>query len=121
MSRLLAERDGLNERVADFESRLKEFVAKIDELEPRAKELSNAVIKAETDKNVAVDELSKAYAKSNALAAEIDELNADFDDVSNTYHTKKGQYRILYDIKTSYDSYNNSVKNLLIDAKTIKS
>lgn len=120
MSRLLAERDGLNERVADFESRLKEFVAKIDELEPRAKELSNAVIKAETDKNVAVDELSKAYAKSNALAAEINELNADFDDVSNTYHTKKGQYRILYDIKTSYDSYNNSVKNLLIDAKNNK-
>ena len=117
MSRLLAEREGLNERVTDFESRLNEFAAKIDELEPKAKELIDVVNGIEVDKNIALDEFNKAYAKSNALAGEISELNADIDDVSNTYHTKRGQYKILLDIKTSYDSYNNSVKNLLVDAK----
>ncbi|MCH5163681.1 MAG: chromosome segregation protein SMC [Clostridiales bacterium] len=120
MSRYIAEREALNERVTEFGQRIIALKSRIKELEPKIEELSVAVSEIKEQKGSAQKRLDGLYTTNNELLYKVNSLAVDIDKLSNTYHTKNGQYKILRDMKESYDAYNNSVKNLLLDSKKDK-
>ncbi|MBR2967714.1 MAG: chromosome segregation protein SMC [Clostridia bacterium] len=120
MSRYLAEREALNERVTEFGERIISLKSKVKELEPNVEELDFIVNDLRQQKSSSATKLDELYQIYNEQLFRINELTVEIDKLSNIYHTKNGQYKILRDMKESYDAYNNSVKNLLIDAKKDK-
>jgi len=117
MSAYLAEREALSGKVVEFKERLEGYKSKVDELEPKIEEHTQIVTELKAKKSSSSERLNELYNKNNELLYSIHTLATEIDKLSNEYHTKKGQFKILRDIKESYDSYNNSVKNLLLDAK----
>lgn len=120
MSRYIAEREALNERVVEFGQRIIAYKTKIKELEPKAAELETITTDIKNQRISSTEKIEKLYTSNNELLFRINELSSEIDKLSNVFHTKNGQYKILRDMKESYDAYNNSVKNLLIDAKQNK-
>ena len=120
MSRYLAEKEALNERVTEFVDRIIALKSKVKELEPKVEDLDFVVNDIKQQKSLSTAKLDGLYQAYNEQLYKINELTAEIDKLSNIYHTKNGQYKILRDMKESYDAYNNSVKNLLIDAKNNK-
>ncbi len=120
MSRLLAERTAKSERIAEFGQRLIALKSKVKELEPKVEELSASVESIRAQKDEKSKKLDELYTANNEMLFKLNSLNVEIDKLSNVYHTKNGQFKILRDMKESYDAYNNSVKNLLLDAKKDK-
>ncbi len=117
MSRYLAEKETLTEKVTESGGRLQVMRDKIRETEPKIDELSQIISKIKDDRQASKNKLDELYVTNNELLYKINSLSAELDKLSNLYHTKNGQYKIMRDMKESYDAYNNSVKNLLSDAK----
>ncbi len=120
MSGYLAEREALERNTDDYGKRIIELKSKIKELEPKINELENSVNEIAAYKGDAKTKLDELYTKNNELIFSLNSITAETDKLSNLYHTKSGQYKILRDMKESYDAYNNSVKNLFTDAKKDK-
>jgi len=105
MSAYLAEREALSGKVVEFKERLEGYKSKVDELEPKIEEHTQIVTELKAKKSSSSERLNELYNKNNELLYSIHTLATEIDKLSNEYHTKKGQFKILRDIKESYDSF----------------
>ncbi len=117
MSRLLAEREGLNLTVEDLTRRIisesetlknnkEKFVLVRDEVETVAK---NKVTYSE--------KLQQAYKTNNDTLVLANDTTNRLDKLNEKYYTAESRRKILFEMQQAFDGFNFSIKNLMNDAK----
>lgn len=117
MSRLLAEKEGLTDSVAELKARLETDRGNADALGNEEAVLAEEVRSlgaARSEQTAALDSMYEAnnenVAQLNRIRAKLDGLNADF-------YMVKSRAKMLKEIREAYDGYAAGVRNLLNDAK----
>lgn len=120
MSRLLAEKDALNNLVADLTAKMIEAEANYNTVSQTV-ENSNAenqkLIALKNELKVGLDAL---YEKNNECVARINTLASKIDSVNAKYYMAKSKQKMLKDMLEAFEGFAYSVKNLLNDCKTDK-
>lgn len=117
MSRLLAERDGLNSTVRDLDRR----IAADNETLTADRERYSSV-KSELDgiagtKGKLSEKLQAAYKKNNETLVLANETTNKLDKLNERFYTAESRRKILHEMQQAFDGFNFSIKNLMNDAK----
>jgi len=120
MSGLLAERDALKDKTADYDLRIKEIEKRICDNENLLLSLKHYEKDISSKKEDSEAELNALYTSNNEHLYSVNLCATQLDKLNSSYHTAHAQHKMLNDIKEAYDAYNMSIKNLLTDAKTNK-
>lgn len=118
MSRLLAERDGLKEQVAQLNERIGFMRASLTGYEATESELRGEVETLSRERGERTAELDRLYEKNNENIANLNRLERELEGLNADYYMVKSRHKMLSEIREAYDGYANSVRNLLSAAKT---
>ena len=118
MSRLLAERDGLKEQVAQLNERIGFMRASLTGYEATESELRGEVETLSRERGDRTAELDRLYEKNNENIANLNRLERELEGLNADYYMVKSRHKMLSEIREAYDGYANSVRNLLSAAKT---
>jgi len=117
---LKTEKQMLEERIAEHQKEIKEFLSSIKITEKKTSEASNETDKLITQKDKEAALLSDLTQENETLtgliAGSVDKLS----DLSRQYYSSKSRHQLLKDMKEAREGFAAGVKNLLKNAKTDK-
>jgi len=120
MAGLKAERQMLSERVGSLQELLTENIGKAKAAQALLEEMGGEVDGLITQKNEETEELYKQGARQDELSKKIAELSDKLSKYDRDFYSASARFKLLRDMKESYDGFGAGVKNLLTAAKTNK-
>ncbi len=120
MSRLVAERDGLNSRISDLDRRISACKEKLDSGLAATERLENETDGKIKEKNALSEKLEVLYEENSNCVAEISRAAEKIDSISAKYHGAKTRHDMLVNLQQSYDGFVLSVRKLMTEAKQNK-
>ncbi|MDE6398401.1 MAG: AAA family ATPase, partial [Clostridiales bacterium] len=120
MSRMVAEREGLNAQIVDLDARLSVAKEKLETGLEHSKRLQTETNELVERKNELAATLDGLYETNNECVAAIGKAAEKIDGISAKYYMAKSRHKMLVEMQQSYEGFAYSVKKLLAEAKQRK-
>lgn len=120
MSRMVAEREGLQAQLGDLNERLAAAKEKLETGLGHSNRLQVETDALIEEKNKQAKELDELYAQNSACVAAIGQAAEKIDGISSRYYMAKSRQKMLVEMQESYDGFAYGVKKLLAESKTRK-
>lgn len=118
MSRMLAEREALNDAVKDLSDRIAADSEVLSAGENQCESIKTELADIMSKKHELAEKLKALYARNNDLLALANETTFKLDKLNERFYTADSRRKILHEMQQAYEGFAFSVRNLMNDAKS---
>lgn len=117
MSRLVAEKEAINESSKDLKERINVSKQKVDEEEEKCLQLKSSMEQLHLNRDELIKKQEELYTQSNESILGVENCASKLDKLAAEYHTVNARLKMFKEMREANESFAYSVKKLLADAK----